>query len=134
MNRMEMTLQSSGATAQRGLLVSCASAVVLIAAAGLPSVFFTLLVAAPVLEEVVFRTGLQTQLLRRVSVLSANVLSALAFAAAHVVVRPSVLSALTFFPALMVGALFERQRRVLPCIALHAACNAVWLALFEFTV
>jgi membrane protease YdiL (CAAX protease family) len=51
----------------------------------------------------------------------------------HVMVRPSVLSVLTFFPALMVGTLFQRQRRLLPCIALHAAFNATWLALFGFT-
>jgi uncharacterized protein len=119
--------------AHRDGLLAGALVLVLWAACCLPSALFTLLVAAPVLEEIVFRTGLQTQLMRCVSMRSANVLTALAFAVAHVMVRPSVLSALTFFPALMVGTLFQRQRRLLPCIALHAAFNATWLAVFGFT-
>ena len=135
------TRQSASTTAQPGLWMACASAVACVAVIWLPSAACELLLAAPVLEEIVFRTGLQTHLLRCASLLSANVLTALAFAAAHVIVRPSVLSAFTFFPALMVGVLFQRQRRVLPCIALHAAFNAAWLVLddglagfFEFTV
>jgi uncharacterized protein len=141
MNRMAMTLQTSGAsqhqaaaTAPRGRWTAGAISVCLLAAAGLPSAVFVLLVAAPLLEEIVFRVGLQTQLLRHASQPSSTVLTALAFAAAHVAVRPGVLSTLTFFPALAIGVLFARQRRVLPCIALHTAFNATWLALFEFTV
>jgi uncharacterized protein len=137
---MEMTLHPLGATRRRSTnvarsdgLLAGALVLVLWAAGCLPSALFTLVVAAPVLEEIVFRAGLQTQLMRRFSMLSANVLTALAFAVVHVMVRPSVLSVLTFFPALMVGTLFQRQRRLLPCIALHAAFNATWLALFGFT-
>lgn len=130
---MEMTPQVSGETTQPGLLQVCAGAVTLLAAACLPSVWFTLLVAAPVLEEVVFRTGLQTQLLRRAAPLTANLLTAVAFAVAHLVVRPSVLSALTLIPALAVGVLFQRRRCVLQCMAVHAAFNAAWLVHFQFS-
>ncbi len=137
---MDMTLQASGAThhrstnvARSGGLLEGALVMVLWAACCLPSALFTLLVAAPVLEEIVFRTGLQTQLMRFASRRSANLLTASAFAVAHLLVRPSLFSALTFFPAMAIGFLFERQRRLLPCIALHAAFNATWLALFGFT-
>jgi membrane protease YdiL (CAAX protease family) len=137
---MEMTLHRSGATSRRSTnvarsegLLAGALVLVLWAAGCMPSALFTFLVAAAVLEEIVFRAGLQTQLMRRFSMRSANVLTALAFAVAHLLVRPSLLSALTFFPAMAIGFLFERQRRVLPCIALHTAFNATWLALFGFT-
>ncbi len=98
------------------------------------------LMAAPVLEELVFRSGLQawlTQLLapnarsnarghrRRASL--ANVVTAIAFAVAHMVVRPGWLSALTLFPALLLGWVYQRTQRLRECVALHAAFNAFWL-------
>ena len=88
-----------------------------------------LLLAAPVLEETVFRAGLQETLLRRLSpgTAAANALTALAFMAAHLALRPSGLSALTVVPALALGALYQRRRRLAPCIALHALFNAIWL-------
>lgn len=87
-----------------------------------------LLLAAPLLEEIVFRTGLQEALLRRASAAwLANGLSALAFAAAHVAVRGDMQAALTFLPALAIGHLYQRQRRLAPCVALHALFNLVWL-------
>lgn len=92
-----------------------------------------LLAVAPVLEEVVFRAGLQEFLLQgrrghlAISAHAANLLTALAFAAAHVAARPGLLTVLTFVPALLVGALYQRRRRLAPCIALHAAFNAFWL-------
>ena len=91
-----------------------------------------LLLAAPVLEETVFRAGLQEALLRRLSAgrygeATANALTALAFMAAHLALRPSGLAALTAVPALALGALYQRGRRLAPCIALHALFNAIWL-------
>ena len=91
-----------------------------------------LLLAAPVLEETVFRAGLQEALLRRLSpgtaaAATANALTALAFMAAHLALRPSGLSALTAVPALALGALYQRSRQLAPCIALHALFNAIWL-------
>jgi membrane protease YdiL (CAAX protease family) len=88
---------------------------------------------APVLEEIVFRAGLQEELLRQarlraaMGAVSANLLTALAFAAAHLALHPSLLSGLTVLPALFIGAVYQRQRRVAPCIALHALFNAGWL-------
>jgi membrane protease YdiL (CAAX protease family) len=98
-----------------------------------PAHVLWLLVIAPVLEEIVFRAGLQEELLRNTRLRTAmdpvlaNVLTALAFAAAHLALRPSLLAGLTVLPALLIGVVYQRQRRVAPCVALHALCNATWL-------
>jgi membrane protease YdiL (CAAX protease family) len=88
----------------------------------------TLLILAPAVEEIVFRAGLQEALMRRASTVRfANVLTALAFAAAHLALRPGWIAALTLLPALACGALYRRTRRILPCIVLHALLNAAWV-------
>ena len=92
-----------------------------------------LVLVAPALEETVFRAGLQEELLRNARLhaaagaLLANVLTALAFAAVHLAVQPGLLAGLTVLPALCIGAIYQRQRRLAPCIALHAFFNALWL-------
>lgn len=86
---------------------------------------------APVLEEIIFRSGLQASLQARAAGRPGlcNLLTAVVFAAAHVVVRPGALAALTVLPALAIGAIYARRRRLGPCIALHAAFNLFWLTL-----
>jgi membrane protease YdiL (CAAX protease family) len=92
-----------------------------------------LLLFAPVVEEVIFRAGLHETLLRQLArrhaggALVANVLTALAFAAAHLALRPGLLGGLTVLPSLLIGRVYEQQRRLTPCIALHALFNAAWL-------
>jgi membrane protease YdiL (CAAX protease family) len=92
-----------------------------------------LLVLAPVLEESIFRRGVHEALLRRPegvgvrgSVL-ANVATALLFALCHVALQPGALSALTLFPALVIGWIYQNTRRLAPCIVAHAALNAAWM-------
>ena len=98
-----------------------------------PAPLLTLLLIAPVAEEVVFRSGLQETLLQRLNgrrpagALAANVLTAVAFAGVHLALRPGLLAGLTVLPALLVGWAYQRQRRLAPCIALHALFNAMWL-------
>lgn len=100
-------------------------------AAGGRSTLVTLLILAPLVEEIVFRAGLQEALLRRAvrpgAAWIANALTALAFAGAHLALRPGVAAALTVLPALACGRLYEQRRRVAPCVALHSLFNAVWL-------
>jgi len=87
-----------------------------------------LLVGAPLLEEAVFRGGLQEQLLlARVSPAAANALTAAAFALAHGLTRSWWLAAAVVLPAWAVGSLYQRERRLAPCIAAHAALNLVWI-------
>jgi membrane protease YdiL (CAAX protease family) len=88
-----------------------------------------LLVLAPLLEETVFRAGLQDALLRRwYSVpFLANAVTAVAFGLAHAVVRADVAAFAVAVPALLIGAIYQRTGRLRECIVLHASMNAVWL-------
>ncbi|HRI17400.1 MAG TPA: JDVT-CTERM system glutamic-type intramembrane protease [Burkholderiaceae bacterium] len=99
--------------------------------AGGHSALATLLILAPLVEEIVFRAGLQEALLRHAvrpdAAWIANALTALAFSAAHLALRPGVAAALTVLPALACGHLYEQRRQVAPCAALHSLFNAVWL-------
>ena len=99
----------------------------------LPASLATLLVLSPVVEEIVFRAGLQEALLRRAGTAAArrtwpaNAITALAFATAHLLLRPGITAALTLLPALACGHLYAQRRQIAPCIALHALFNAAWL-------
>lgn len=91
----------------------------------------TLLLAAPVLEELVFRSGLHEQLLRRWPAdqgpIRATHLTALAFGLAHAVTRGPALGLAVLVPAWLIGRLYQQQRRVAGCIAAHALFNLGWL-------
>jgi len=87
-----------------------------------------LIVFVPLAEEAVFRAGLQEALLRRHSALIANGLTALAFGLVHVLARGDASAFAVAGPALLLGAVYGRWRRVRLCAALHAVMNAVWLA------
>ena len=98
----------------------------------LPLRWAVLLAIAPVLEEIVLRAGLQEALMRRLAsrgtaAAAVNLACALAFAAAHWLLRPGALAALTLLPALWLGWVYQQNRRLAPCIALHALMNAGWL-------
>lgn len=122
--------------------IACAAFVALVAAFGAPGIWasgvalplwFSALVIAPLLEEIVFRAGLHEIMLRNFRTrAAANVLTALCFALAHIAVRSDPSSALVALPALAIGWLYERTRRVRDCVTLHAAMNLLWLALTTF--
>jgi membrane protease YdiL (CAAX protease family) len=88
-----------------------------------------LLVLAPLLEETVFRAGLQEALLRhwRRRPCLANAMSAAAFGLAHAAVRADAAALAAALPALLIGAVYQRTGRLRYCIVLHAAMNAAWL-------
>lgn len=93
-----------------------------------------LLVIAPVLEEIVWRAGLQEALLTRTRWPAAaiNLGVAASFALAHALRAPdSVWAWLTLLPAWVIGQAYQHWRRLGPCIALHAAMNALWLAVMS---
>ncbi len=88
-----------------------------------------LLVVAPLAEEAVLRAGLHEALLRRaVAPALANLACALAFGLLHAVARGSPAALLVALPALLVGALYQRTRRLRDAVLLHAFFNALWLA------
>lgn len=92
-----------------------------------------LLVVAPVVEELFFRGVVQRWLLARLRGApsrpwsASNVLTAAAFGAAHLVYSTPLFAAAVIAPALAIGFVYERTRRIDLCIGLHAACNAFWL-------
>ncbi len=93
-----------------------------------PAALATTLLLAPLLEEVVFRLGLHAALLKRLGPgWRANALVALAFGLAHALLRSPALGLGVLAPALAIGWVYERWRRLWPCVALHAAFNAAWL-------
>lgn len=87
------------------------------------------LVVAPVLEETVFRAGLQEALLRhwhrRPGL--ANALTAITFGLAHALTRADAYAFAVVLPALLIGAAYLRTGKLRHCIALHAGMNAFWL-------
>jgi membrane protease YdiL (CAAX protease family) len=85
-----------------------------------------LLLLAPLLEETALRAGLHELLLARAPRI-ANVSTALAFGAAHALLRGDPLAFAVALPAWGIGLVYERWRRVRLCVALHALCNAVWI-------
>lgn len=90
-----------------------------------------LLAIAPIVEELVFRTGLQESLLRRgLTARASAAWTAIAFAAAHAAFRGDPAAAVVVVPALAIGALYARGRSVAACIVLHAAMNACWIGAF----
>jgi len=106
---------------------------------GVPSATLLLMtvLVAPVLEEIVFRGGLQT-FLKEKPVFSknlgggislANVLTSLVFAGFHVFRQPVAWAASIFLPSLVFGWALDRTRSVIPSMLLHAWYNLgfVWL-------
>ena len=88
-----------------------------------------LLVLAPLLEETVFRAGLQEALLQRLRRPDvANALTALAFATAHALAQGDARALAVALPAWLIGRAYERRRRLRHCVALHALLNAAWIA------
>jgi len=90
----------------------------------------SLLLLAPLAEEALFRGGLQELLLRRGwAAAPANLASTAAFGLAHGVARSWALGLAVCAPSLALGWLYARRRRLMPCIAAHAAFNACWIGL-----
>lgn len=92
-------------------------------------------VVAPVLEEIVFRAGLQDAIAARwtrawAGLTAANLATALLFAALHLWRHPPLWAAATALPALVFGAAYERHgRRLAAPVGLHALYNAAYLTL-----
>lgn len=89
----------------------------------------------PVLEAVLFRAGLHTLLLHRLSfqwrgLSLANGITSLVFALAHLFAHPPAWALATFVPALLFGFFYERHgQRLAAPILLHMLANAAYLCL-----
>jgi len=95
-------------------------------------------VLSPILEEIVFRGGLQTYLLARApfshrfafGISFANVLVSLVFSSFHLINQAPVWAAAVFVPSLVFGWAMDAYRSLLPCIALHMLYNLGFVLLF----
>ena len=99
----------------------------------------TVVVLYPILEELSFRGLLQGWLLQQLAgwrrqwgISLPNLLTSLAFSAAHLPTQSVSWAAATLLPSLLFGHLRERYDRVEPAIALHMYYNAglILFALF----
>ena len=95
----------------------------------LSAALFTILIAAPIIEEFLFRGCLQTFFKRYMMPKKAIVLSALCFALFHFarsqgIGNISLVSSLFIF-ALFLGFIYERQASLFASIGLHMTFNAV---------
>jgi membrane protease YdiL (CAAX protease family) len=115
---------------------SLAAAVLAVALAGFGAATFggqgpriaVLLVIAPLVEEALFRAGLHEGLLRRRwTPWAANLATALVFGIAHALVRADPSALAVALPALAIGQVYTRRRRLRDCVVLHTAMNALWL-------
>lgn len=91
----------------------------------------------PVLEEIVFRSGLQTLLLRYsalrhdfAGISVANVLTSITFAGLHLINQSALWAALVFFPSLVFGWARDRYGNIIASILLHMFYNAGFVVLF----
>ncbi len=105
---------------------------------GPPWRWLALIALYPVLEELVFRGGLQGWLLERpfgrrrwLGVSAANALTSAAFASVHLFSHEPLWALATVFPSLVFGFLRERHASVAPCIWMHAYYNLGYFLLWN---
>ncbi|CAM3998929.1 JDVT-CTERM system glutamic-type intramembrane protease [Roseateles saccharophilus] len=113
------------------LLLSCAGLAVgpVLAFAGMGTWrLFVVVGLAPLLEEIVFRAGVQAELtpLMR-SGHAANLVTSTLFGLAHGLVAGPAHGMAVLLPSLLLGECWRRRPRLGPCVALHGAMNAAWL-------
>jgi membrane protease YdiL (CAAX protease family) len=98
--------------------------------------FVKLALIYPILEEIVFRGGIQSFLMERsslskktFSISGANLITSFLFAAAHLLHQSPLWASLVFFPSLIFGWAREKYDSIVPSIVLHSFYNAgfVWL-------
>lgn len=91
----------------------------------------------PLLEEVVFRGGLQPGLFARgclhrsiAGISAANIITSVLFAALHLFNQPALWAALIFFPSLVFGWARDRYGNITASIVLHMFYNAGFVSIF----
>lgn len=101
-------------------------------------IWFFIVLVSPLLEELVFRGGLQAWLYERTSlrhkpvfnISYANGLTSVVFAAFHLFSQPTLWALSIFVPSLMFGWARDKTGSVIPSMVLHAWYNLGFVALF----
>ena len=96
------------------------------------TLWLSLVIWHPVVEEILFRGILQGQLHKTrwgqrswLGISAANVVTSILFAAIHLVKNPPLFALSVFVPSLLFGYFRDRCNSVYPPILLHAAFNAL---------
>ncbi len=104
--------------------------------------FLIIVLVSPILEEIVFRGGLQARLFDQprlarsfgakfgAGVSYANIMTSLIFAVFHALSQPLLWAAAVFIPSLVFGWARDRTGSVFPGMVLHAWYNLGFVMLF----
>lgn len=85
-------------------------------------------IAFPLLEEIVFRWGIQRGIEKRMATwrgIPSNAITSLLFALAHVPAWGWFYGALVVPPSLIFGFVYQKSGRLFFCVALHAGFNFI---------
>jgi membrane protease YdiL (CAAX protease family) len=103
-----------------------------------PGQFLLLVILYPVLEEIVFRGGLQSALYRGpvgpkkfLGLSAANFITSVVFVSFHFIYHPAVWAALVLIPSLVFGYFRDKYLSVTPAIVLHVFYNVGYYWLFK---
>ncbi|MDR2401106.1 MAG: CPBP family intramembrane metalloprotease [Deferribacteraceae bacterium] len=82
------------------------------------------LVLSPIAEELFFRGVLLELFLRKkVNKMFSNTIISILFASLHVILKGDITGVAVFFPSLILGWHYCRNRKIIPVIAAHSAYN-----------
>lgn len=107
-----------------------------------PLVLLNLLLLYPLVEELLFRGGIQELLLKRsglavrnFGISHANFITSILFVGLHFIHHPPAWAMAVFVPSLVLGHMRERYISLLVPISLHVFFNCIYLlaAIFNFT-
>jgi membrane protease YdiL (CAAX protease family) len=90
--------------------------------------YFKLLLWGPIVEELIFRAGLQQWLSRKWrSKLWANVVSSCVFSLLHSLTTGQLIALWVFVPSILLGAFYSKSQSVILTIFLHAFFNLIYV-------
>jgi membrane protease YdiL (CAAX protease family) len=90
---------------------------------------FKLLLWGPIVEEIVFRAGLQRRLMGYFhNHWTANGIASVAFSLMHFVLSPNVGSLMVFAPSVILGWVYQYTGKVAWSIGLHSAFNLLFIS------
>jgi uncharacterized protein len=92
--------------------------------------YFKLLLWGPIVEELVFRAGLQKWLVQKTArMLVANCITSTVFALMHYALSGNVASLAVFLPSLALGWAYQKTNAIAWAMGLHILFNLVFLLL-----
>lgn len=92
--------------------------------------YFKLLLWGPIVEELVFRAGLQKWLAQKLGrPYLANVLSSFMFALMHYALSGNLATLLVFLPSMLLGWVYQKTNSLMWAIVLHSIFNLMFVTI-----